>query len=266
MFKDITIGRFIPGDSLIHKLDSRVKTIIIIAFLVLVFAAFNFAALGFLALITLFLMRLSGVKIKLYFKSLKMVLLVILLTALLNLFYATGEPIFKFGFLTITMQGIENSLFIAFRIIILIFISCVFTFTTSPNDMTFAIETLLTPLKVIKIPVGDIAMMITIALRFIPTILEETEKIINAQKARGANLEDGNIIKKAKAFIPILIPLFVSSFRRAYDLAIAMDCRCYQSGQERTRMKVNKLKKLDFIFCFATLLSALGVILCNVMF
>lgn len=266
MIRDITIGRFIPGNSLIHRLDSRVKTIVIIIFLVLAFVAFNFYALAFMAVLALLMMKLSSVKIKLYFKSLKMVLIIILLTAILNLFYANGEPIFKLGFLTITMQGIENSLFIAIRIIILIFISCVFTFTTSPNDMTFAIETLLTPLKAIKIPVGDIAMMITIALRFIPTILEEIEKIINAQKARGANLEDGNIIKKAKAFIPILIPLFVSSFRRAYDLAIAMDCRCYQSGQERTRMKINKLKKLDFIFCFATLLAVIGVILCNKVF
>lgn len=266
MIKDITIGRFITGNSYIHRLDPRIKTISIMVFMVLAFVAFNFFALGLIALTTILLMKLSSIKVKMYFKSLKMVLLIILFTALLNLFYASGEPLIKFGFLTITMQGIENSIFIAVRIIILIFISCVFTFTTSPNDITFAIETILSPLKIIKIPVGDIAMMITIALRFIPTILEETEKIMNAQKSRGANIEDGNIIQKAKAFIPILVPLFISSFRRAYDLALAMDCRCFQSGKERTRMKTNKIKKLDIIFCFAVMFNIIGVILCNIIF
>ncbi len=179
------------------------------------------------------------------------------------MFYGSGEAIFQWKFMTITAEGIHNSIFIATRIIALIFISCIFTFTTSPNDLTFAIESLMKPLKKIKIPVNDIAMMITIALRFVPTIMEETEKIINAQKARGADMESGNMLKKIKALIPILVPLFVSSFKRAYDLAIAMECRCYQSGNERSRMKISKLCLLDFYFILATILIIIVVILCN---
>ena len=203
MTRDITIGQFIPGNSFIHKLDSRVTTIATLLLIVISFFAFNFFGLSLIVLTVLTLMFLSGVSISLYFKNLKMIMLIIVMTAILNLFYGSGEPLFQWGFLTITRQGIENSIFIAFRIIALIFVSCVFTFTTSPNDLTYAMEYLLKPLKIIKIPVHDIAMMMTIALRFVPTILEETEKIMNAQKARGADMESGNMIQRIKALVPI---------------------------------------------------------------
>ncbi len=263
MVKDITIGQYVPGTSFLHRLDSRVKTILVICFITVAFFAFNFISLALVFASVISLMAISGVSISLYFKNLKMILFIIIFTAILNLFYGNGDVIFQWKFMTITSQGIQNSIFIATRIIALIFISCVFTFTTSPNDLTFAIESLLKPLKKIKVPVSDIAMMMTIALRFVPTIMEETEKIINAQKARGADIESGNMMQRIKALIPILVPLFVSSFRRAYDLAIAMDCRCYQSGKDRSRMKTAKLHLLDFYFILATLLVIVGVVLCN---
>lgn len=213
--------------------------------------------------IVITIMLLSRVSLKIYLKSLKMVLIVVIITSLLNLFYGGGQPLLQIGFITITAQGIRNSIFIAARIVSLILISSVLTFTTTPTDLTDAIERLLKPLKKLNVPVHDIAMMTTIALRFVPTLLEETDKIMNAQKARGADLQTGSLKQRIKALIPILIPLFVSSFRRAYDLAVAMESRCYNGGEGKTRMKQLRISLADYTAVLFTLISIVGVILCN---
>lgn len=209
------------------------------------------------------MVALTRIPVKLYMKGLKAILFIVLFTSVLNLFYGTGEPLWQWGFLKITMAGINNAIFIAVRIVALILISCVLTFTTSPTDLTDALERLMKPLTVFHIKVHEIAMMMTIALRFVPTLLEETEKIMNAQKARGADMETGSLIARIKALIPVLIPLFVSSFRRAYDLAVAMECRCYQGGSGRTKMKTLHMGKTDVMAMVLSALLLLGVILCN---
>ena len=245
MVSNITLGQYVPGKSFLHRMDARVKIVLIIAFIVLVFVGQNYPALGIVVVSVLGVMAFSNVPVKLYFKSLRMIIFVVILTAGLNLFYGRGEPLWQFGFMTITEAGITNAVFIALRIISLIFISSVLTFTTSPTDLTDALERLMKPLKVLHISVHEIAMMMTIALRFIPTLLEETDKIQKAQMARGADFESGNLIARAKAMIPLLVPLFVSSFRRANELAMAMEARCYRGGDKRTRLRELKYTKLD---------------------
>ena len=182
------------------------------------------------------------------------------------MFYGSGEPIWQWGFLKITLNGISNAVFISIRIVALIFISCVLTYTTSPTDLTDALERLMKPLTVFHIKVHEIAMMMTIALRFVPTLLEETDKIMNAQKARGANMDSGGLIKRVKAMMPVLVPLLVSSFNRAYELAVAMECRCYRGGAGRTRMKVLKAETKDAVAVAVSVFVLAGVIVCNVMF
>ncbi|WP_195984282.1 energy-coupling factor transporter transmembrane component T [Clostridium sp. D33t1_170424_F3] len=238
MIRDVTLGQYFPGKSLIHRLDPRVKIILTFLFIVFIFVARNFGSLLVMIALLLSTLFLSGVPLRQYFKSLKAVLFVVLFTSVLNLFYGTGEPLVTlFGFMQITASGLENAIFIAIRIMSLILFSAVLTFTTSPTELTDALERIMKPLKVFHIKVHEIAMMMTIALRFVPTLLEETDKIMSAQKARGADLESGGLMQRVKALIPILIPLFVSSFRRAYDLAMAMECRCYHGGEGRTKMK-----------------------------
>lgn len=264
MMRDITLGQFVPGSGIIHKMDSRVKIVLMIAFIVLIFCTFNFVSLALITASIIFVILLSDVSVKMYFKSLKVVLVIIVVTSIINMFYGTGEPIWQFGVLKITMSGIYRSIFVTVRIVCLLLISSCLTFTTSPTDLTDAIERLMKPLKIFHIKVHEIAMMMTIALRFVPTLLEETDKITAAQKARGADMDSGNILHKIKAMLPVLIPLFVSAFRRAYELAMAMECRCYQGGDGRTRMKTLHMGRLD-IFCviFAALILT-GVVLCNI--
>ncbi len=263
MIRDITLGQFVPGKGIIHRMDPRVKILLLIAFIVFIFCTFNFVSLGVCAAAVLFVIFLSDVPFKLYLKSLKVIILIIIITSILNIFYGSGTPIFELGFLKITLSGIYRAIFVSVRIICLILISSCLTFTTSPTDLTDAIERLMKPLKVFHIKVHEIAMMMTIALRFVPTLLEETDKIMSAQKARGADMESGGIIKKIKAMTPVLIPLFVSAFRRAYELAMAMECRCYRGGNGRTRMKILHMKPLDFgCVGFAAALLA-GIIVCN---
>lgn len=264
MIRDVTLGQFFPGKSIMHKLDARVKLILLITYIVLIFCSFNFASLAFIAVSIIAIILLSGVPVKMYLKSLKVIIFIVVITSLLNMFYGTGEPIFQLGFLKITMSGIYRSIFVTVRIICLILISSCLTFTTSPTDLTDAIERLMKPLKVFHIKVHEIAMMMTIALRFVPTLLEETDKIMAAQKSRGANMGSGNIINKIKSFIPVLVPLFVSAFRRAFDLAMAMECRCYQGGDGRTRMKIMKIKKLDVISIVISIIVIIGVVLWNI--
>lgn len=239
MLKDITIGQYFPGNSIIHRLDSRFKIILDIAYVVMLFVADNYFSLAISGVFILIAYMMSHINYKLIFKSIKPILPIILITCLLNLFFITGddEPLVQLWFIKIYQKGIETSVFMTIRIIFLIVGMSLLTYTTSPIELTDAIERLLSPLKKVKFPVHELAMMMTIALRFIPTLIEETDKIMSAQKARGASLDTGGLIKKAKALIPVLIPLFVSAFKRANELALAMECRCYRGGEGRTRMK-----------------------------
>lgn len=266
MIRDVTLGQFMPGNSIMHKLDPRAKILLLLTFIVLIFCTFNFYALGFVALSVIAIILMSGVPVKMYLKSLKVILVIVLITFVLNMFYGTGEPILEWGFLKITLSGIYRAIFVTVRIVCLILVSSCLTFTTSPTDLTDAIERLMKPLTVFHVKVHEIAMMMTIALRFVPTLLEETDKIMSAQKARGADMESGNIVQKVKALIPVLIPLFASAFRRAYELAMAMECRCYQGGEGKTRMKSLHIKKLDVAGFIVTILLIGGVVLWNVLF
>ena len=255
MIRDITIGQYYPSDSKLHRLDPRVKILCTLLYLISLFLFQNIwgylVATVFLALV----IKLSKVPFKFIVKGLKPILMLLLFTVLLNLFLTrTGDVIFEFWILQVTDQGIRTAVFMIIRLVYLILGSSIMTFTTTPNALTDGIEKLLWPLRKIKFPVHEIAMMMSIALRFIPILLEETDKIMKAQIARGANLESGNIIQKAKAMIPILVPLFVSAFRRANDLAMAMEARCYRGGEGRTKMKPLMYKKKDYVAYGITIL------------
>lgn len=264
--RDITLGQYFPANSLLHRLDPRVKIVSLIAYIVLIFCAFNFYALALMGATVLAIVIMSRVPLKMYLKSLKVIIIIVLITSVLNLFYGTGEPIAQWWIFKITWAGIHNAIFVCVRIICLILLSSALTFTTSPTDMTDALERLMKPLKIFHVKVHEIAMMMSIALRFVPTLLEETDKIMAAQKARGADLESGNFIARIKALVPVLIPLFVSAFRRAYELAVAMECRCYQGGAGRTRMKQLHMGSRDaWCIVFGVLILA-GVVLLDVFF
>ena len=262
--RDITLGQYFPADSLLHRLDARVKIVLLVVFIVLIFCTFNYFSLVLCAASVLSVILLSKVPLKMYLKSLKVIIIIVLITSVLNLFYGQGEPIFQWWIIKITWQGIHNAVFVTVRIICLILLSSALTFTTSPTDLTDAIERLLKPLSVFHVKVHEIAMMMTIALRFVPTLLEETDKIMAAQKARGADMESGGLFERIKALIPVLVPLFVSAFRRAYELAVAMECRCYQGGEGRTRMKQLKLQKRDAAAAVFSLCVIAGIVLFNI--
>lgn len=247
MIGDITIGQYFPGNSVVHRLDPRMKIILTMFIIVTLFLCKNFISLAFAVAFAVIIILISKISVKTVLKSLKPLVLIILLTAVLNLLYGKGEPVFTIGKLVVTEGGIYSAIFMAVRIMVLIVEGSMLTYTTSPTDLTDAIERLLKPLKYIKIDVHSIAMIMTIALRFIPTLIEEIEKITAAQKSRGADMESGNIIKRVKALVPVIIPLFVSSFRCAFDLAYAMECRCYRGGEGRTKMKVLKMQARDYI-------------------
>lgn len=264
MIKDITIGQFFPGQSVIHRLDPRMKLLITVLYIVMLFIAKGFSGLGAGVIFMLIGFLLSGIPIKMMLKSVKPILPIIIFTGILNLFFITsGNIIFEWKFIKITDNGLRTMAFMAIRIILLIFGTSLLTYTTSPITLTDAIERVLSPLKIIKFPAHEIAMMMTIALRFIPTLIEETDKIMSAQKARGADLESGNLIRRAKALIPILIPLFVSAFRRAEDLALAMECRCYRGGEGRTRLKQLKIAPRDYFALALTVIFIAAIILLN---
>lgn len=254
MIKDITLGQYFPGNSLIHRLDPRMKIILTVLYIVALFMASSAVSYVTMVCVTAFLIALSGVPLKFYFRGLKSLLFIICFTAILNIFYTSGTVIAEFWIFKITLEGVVNAVSMMLRITMMVVGMSVLTYTTSPLLLTGGLERLLSPLKVIKVPVHEFAMIMTIALRFIPTLLEETNKIMNAQKARGADLESGGLIKRAKALVPILIPLFVSAFRRADDLAVAMECRCYNGdSKERTRYVRYRLCGRDYVslvFCF----------------
>ena len=267
MLKDITFGQYYESRSLIHRIDPRIKIVLMIVFIVFIFMSKNFYSLGFTLLVTLFIILLSKVPLKMYFKNMKAILPVLIFTAIINLFYGEGgKVILSFWIIEISTAGIYKSIFMALRILLLIFVSSALTYTTTPNDLTDAIENLLSPLKFVGLKSGvhTLAMMMTIALRFIPTLIEEAEKIMNAQKARGADLESGGLLERVKALIPILIPLLISSVRRAYELAEAMECRCYNGGEGKTRMKQMRLSFLDFEAVVAMLLFCVMIIFLNI--
>ncbi|HEZ7987314.1 MAG TPA: energy-coupling factor transporter transmembrane component T, partial [Ruminococcus sp.] len=237
MLKDITIGQFFPGNSLIHRLDPRFKIIATILFIVMLFSGDSLLCLGIGAFFTVMIVLMTKIPLKMYAKSIKPLLPFLVITAAINLFLvSSGNILWKWKFLKITDEGVNLSIFMIVRIVLLIVGSSVLTYTTSPITLTDAIERLLSPLKKLKVPIHELAMMMSIALRFIPTLIEETDKIMNAQKARGSDISSGGLLSRAKALVPVLIPLFISSFRRANDLAVAMECRCYRGGTGRTRM------------------------------
>ena len=245
MIKEITIGQYFPGQSVIHRMDPRMKLVLTTVYIVLLFVANNLPAL-LVGVVFLFVVYpLSGISGKIVLKSVKPILPIIFFTAVLNMFFVEGNVIWQWWVLRVTDRGAMTALMMCVRIVCLIAGTSLMTYTTSPIALTYAIELLFSPLKKIKMPVHEVAMMMTIALRFIPTLIEETDKIMSAQKARGADMESGNLLQRVKALIPILIPLFVSAFRRADELALAMECRCYHGGEGRTRMRQFQMNGLD---------------------
>ena len=265
MIRDITIGQHFPGNSPVHRFDPRLKLVLTIVYIAVLFAASN--PLG-LALSVVFLMAMYGVAkipLKMIGRSLKPILPIIVFTAVLNVFFVAGEgeaPLFQWGFVTIYAAGIRYAVIMSVRVAALIAGTSLLTYTTSPIVLTDAIEALLRPLNKLHFPVHELAMMMSIALRFIPTLIEETDKIMNAQKARGAMLDTGKLTERVKALVPVLIPLFISAFRRADELAMAMECRCYRGGEGRTRLKVLRCCRQDYIdlavciLCFGVILAS----------
>ena len=266
MLKDITLGQYFPGNSLLHRLDPRMKLVLTLLFIVLVFLPKNWWGLLAVVLFLAVVVALSRLPVRLMWRSIKPILFLILFTAVLNMLYVdSGTTLFEWRFIHVTTGGVQNAVFIAVRILCLIVGSSLLTYTTTPTALTDGIERLLAPLKWIKVNPHELAMMMTIALRFIPTLMEETDKIMAAQKARGADMESGGLMSRVRALVPILIPLFVSSFRRAYDLAMAMECRCYQGGEGRTRMKQLTTAPRDWVALAVYLLVLAGLILLNVL-
>ena len=263
MLKDITLGQYFPGESIVHKLDPRTKLILTVVYIVALFSAKFVASYALMMAVLVTCILLSGVGFKALFRGMKPVIIIITLTAILNLFYNTnGTLLVHFWKLSIYTGGIQMAVMMVLRILMLISGTFLLTYTTSPIQLTDGIESLLGPLKKLHLPVHELAMLMSIALRFIPTLIEETDKIMNAQKARGAQLDTGKMTDRVKALVPVLIPLFISAFRRADELAMAMECRCYRGGEGRTRLKVLRCEKQDYIdlavciACFAVILAS----------
>lgn len=265
MMREITIGQYYQTDSVVHRLDPRVKLVGTIVYLISLFlfkSAVPFlVALVFLATV----IKLSNVPFKYMIRGLRAVIVLLLITSAFQLFMTQGEPLLSFWKLTITKEGLRGAVLVAVRLVFLIIGSSLMTLTTTPNQLTDAMEDLLGPLKKIKVPIHEISMMMSIALRFIPILMEETDKIMKAQMARGADFESGNLMKKVKAMVPLLVPLFVSAFRRANDLAMAMEARCYQGGDNRTKMKPLKYQKRDVLAYFVLQLYLVAVILSGIL-
>jgi len=262
---NISFGQFYPARSFIHSMDGRMKILLTIAFIVFIFVSKSGAAVFAVALALIFMMALSRVPIKTYLRNIKAILPIIILTAVLNLLYAGGgRVLFSFWVFNVSTGGIRTSVYMALRIVMLIMSSSIMTNTTSPTELTDSIESLLSPLKLLRLDIHSLAMMMSIALRFVPTLMEETDKIMSSQKARGADMESGGVLRRVKALVPVLIPLLISSFRRAAELADAMECRCYHGGDGRTRLKKMTMGRRDLIAAlgFAVLLAV--IILCNV--
>ncbi len=260
MLKDITLGQYFPGTSLAHRLDPRTKLLLTVIYIVALFCAKSFFSYLLIALVLFTGIKVSGVAPKALVRGLKPILFIVCFTAVLNLFYTPGETLASFWIFKITKEGIFTAFFMVLRITMLIMGTFLLTYTTSPIALTDGMEALLGPLKRVRVPVHELAMMMSIALRFIPTLIEETDKIMSAQKARGADFESGNLIERAKALVPILVPLFISAFRRADELAVAMECRCYHGGEGRTKLHVLRYKPRDYLVLAAYAAVLAGVL------
>ncbi len=247
MLKDITLGQYFPGNTVAHRLDPRTKILLVVLYITALFTANSLLTYGIMALCLALCVRISRVGLRQLVRGLKPVLFIILFTCILNLFFTPGEHyLLEWGFLRISDTGVSNAVFMVIRIMLLIMGTFLMTYTTSPISLTDGLERLLNGLKRLHVPVHELAMMMSIALRFIPTLIEETDKIMSAQKARGSDFESGNLMQKAKALIPILVPLFISAFRRADELATAMECRCYHGGEGRTKLHVLRYAERDY--------------------
>ncbi len=264
MIRDITLGQYFPGTSFLHRMDPRAKILLMIVSVVTLFTADTVLAYLFLLVSTAVIIAMTRISLKFYLRGLKPLLFIMAFTAVLNMLYSDGEPLVTFWVFSISWEGILKAVFMVVRIIMMVLTMSVLTYTTSPLLLTGGLERLLSPLSCLKVPVHDFAMMMTIALRFIPTLLEETEKIMNAQKARGADFESGSLVRRAKAMIPILIPLFVSAFRRAEELAVAMECRCYEGdNKNRTRFVEYRFSWRDLVALIFCVVVLLGVLVLN---
>ncbi len=268
MKSDITFGQYCEGDSLIHRLDPRMKIILAILYIITIFLAKSVTAFLLLTLSSVVLVGLTKLSPAMILRGMRPLLFIIIFTAVINIFWMTGDTLLlSLGPVKIYLEGIINAILIIVRIVLLIVATSVFlTYTTTPLALTDGLEQLLAPLKKLHVPVHEFSMMMTIALRFIPTLIDETQKIMNAQKARGADFSTGSLLQRAKALIPILIPLFISAFRRADELATAMECRCYTGGEGRTRMNVLHTKAKDWLFGLAVVLIGAAIVLLNVYF
>ena len=264
MLKDITLGQYFPGNSVVHRLDPRTKLLMLVVYIVALFLADNWVSyllvLGFLITV----IAISSIPLKSIVRGMKPLLMILIFTGILNIFFTTGDtPLVSFWVINIYLEGIIRAVFMMARILMLITGTFLMTYTTSPIALTDGLESLLSPLKKIKLPVHELSMMMCIALRFIPTLIEETDKIMSAQKARGADFETGNILQRVKALVPILVPLFISAFRRADELATAMECRCYQGGDGRSKMKILRFKRNDLLTGIVGIVLVAGVIVLN---
>jgi len=262
--RDITLGQYFPGESPIHRLDPRAKLVAMICYIVALFLGKWFVSYALLLLILAAVVKVSTVKPRALVRGLKPVVFILVFTAVLNIFYTPGQALVSFWIFTITKEGLLHAFFMVVRIVMLITCTFLLTYTTSPLALTDGLESLLGPLKKLRVPVHELSMMMSIALRFIPTLIEETDKIMSAQKARGADFESGNLLQRARALVPILVPLFISAFRRADELATAMECRCYHGGEGRTRMKQLHWRPGDVLFMLGALAAAMaaGVLGC----
>ena len=262
MIRDITLGQYFPSDSFLHRMDPRAKILLAVSFVVVIFLAKTLLAYVLVLAALGAIIALSKVSLKFYLKGLKPLLFLMCFTAVLNMLYSPGTPLFSFWVFSVSAEGIVSAVYMVLRIMLMVVSMSVLTYTTSPLLLTGGLERLLSPLGYLHVPVHDFAMMMTIALRFIPTLLEETEKIMSAQKARGADFESGSLVRRAKALVPILIPLFVSAFRRAEDLAVAMECRCYDTdGVTRTRYVEYRFTYRDGVAALAIILLIIAVVL-----
>lgn len=263
MLKDITLGQYFPGQSVIHRLDPRTKLTMLVVYIVALFLAEGWVSYGLVFVFLAVVIRLSTIPLKSILRGMKPLVMILIFTGVLNLFFTQdGEVLMKFWVLTVTSGGLSRALMMMARILMLISGTFLLTYTTSPIALTDGLEALMNPLKKVGVPVHELSMMMCIALRFIPTLIEETDKIMSAQKARGADFESGSLTDRAKALIPILVPLFISAFRRADELATAMECRCYQGGEGRTKMKQLHYHREDFLsYCAGAVLLAAVIVL-----
>ena len=261
MLKDITLGQFFPGHSFVHRLDPRTKLILLVVYIVALFTAVSWISYGICLLFLAITIAISTIPLKAIVRGMKPLVFILVFTGILNLFFTGGETVLlSFWRITITQEGLVRAVFMVIRILMLISCTFLLTYTTSPIALTDGLESLLGPLKIIRLPVHELSMMMCIALRFIPTLIEETDKIMSAQKARGADFESGNLMQRVKALVPILVPLFISAFRRADELATAMECRCYQGGDGRTKMKLLRYRLGDVKAFFAGALLVVAVV------